>query len=77
MTNRKDLQLRISVTLERIEMFNEMIERTKTFMPEDKEMLKDRENIRNEMVDELYSMLAELGIYNPQQLVAKAKLAVA
>jgi hypothetical protein len=77
MTNVKELHLRISVTLERIEMFNEMIERTKTFMPNDKDMLKDREKIRNNMVEELYTMLAELGIYYPQQLKEKAKYSVA
>jgi hypothetical protein len=66
MTNSKELHTRILTTLERIEMFTNMIERTKKLMPDDKEMLKDREGIRNEMIDELYSMLMELGIPAPQ-----------
>ena len=67
MTRTKELQARIGITLERIEMFNGMIERTKKFMPNDVNMLNDRENIREEMVKELYALLAELGIHNPQQ----------
>ena len=65
MTRTEELHLRIAVTLDRIEMVNGMIKRTKEYMPDDVFLLKDHEGIRQEMVSELYAMFSELSIDQP------------
>lgn len=68
MTRIEELHLRIAVTLDRIEMVNGMIKRTKEYMPDDIFLLKDHEGIRQEMVSELYTMFTELGLGKPQYI---------
>lgn len=70
MTHSEELHKRAAVTLNRIELLTQSIKRHETHNPEDELSIKQFKRLRQEMSNELYQILGELGVDKPQLAAA-------
>jgi hypothetical protein len=70
MTHLEELHKRAEVTLNRIELLTQSIKRHETHNPEDAISINQFKRLRQEMSNELYRILAELGVDKPQLATA-------
>jgi hypothetical protein len=70
MTHTEELLKRAAFTLSRIELLTQSIKRHETHNPENEVSIKQFKRLRQEMSNELYLILAELGADKPLLAVA-------
>jgi hypothetical protein len=70
MTHSEELHKRAAVTLSRIELLTQSIKRHETYSPENELSIKQFKRLRQEMSNQLYQILAELGVDKPQLAAA-------